>query len=188
MRPACRLLPLLLLAGCASHERLTTVDTRSENVGHQRLDAQPAGGGAGQVQPYTLAATEGYRMPQLHTAPDPVLGARDPRRELAPTTVCLQVVVDAQGRVERSLPLADRAECQPGLATENAALLQAAQDAVAHWEFAPAAVCHFAAGSVPRNRGDCEGAQRIEPVAVSLLYAFTFEIVHGQQTVKMQGR
>ncbi|WMJ71415.1 hypothetical protein [Stenotrophomonas sp. 24(2023)] len=184
----CRLLPLLVLAGCAGPGQLTTVDTRSENVGHQRLNAQPAGGGSGQVQAYQLAASEGYRMPQLHVAPDPVVGERDPRRELAPTTVCLQVVVNADGRVERSLPLADRAECLPGNAVENAPLLQAAQAAVAQWQFSPAAVCHFGAGPRPPDRGDCDGAERVEPVAVSLLYAFTFEIVHGQQTVRTQGR
>lgn len=188
MMRACRWLPLLLLAGCASQPRLTTLDTRAENVDHQQLSAQPAGGGSGQVQPYALAAGEGYRMPQLHVAPDPVVGDRDPRRELAPTTVCLQVVVSADGTVERSLPLTDRAECQPGLAAQNAALLQAAQDAVARWEYAPAAVCHFAPGQVPRDHGDCAGAERIEPVPVSLLYAFTFEIVHGQQVVRTQGR
>lgn len=176
-----------LLAGCASHERLTTVATRNESVGHQRLQPDAAGG-AGQIQPYTLAASEGYRMPQLYAAPDPVVGERDPRTALPPTTVCLQVVVDAQGTVERSMPLNDRTECSAGSATENAPLLQAAQDAVAHWKYSPAAVCHFAAGRVPTNRGDCQGADSIDPVAVTLQYAFTFEIVKGQHVVRSQGR
>jgi len=112
-----------LLAGCATQDRLTTVDTRSENVGHQRLQPQ-AGGGSGQVQTYSLGASEGYRMPQLYAAPDPEVGDRDPRAELAPTTICLQVVVDAQGSVERSVPLTDRPECAAGAAGENAPLLQ----------------------------------------------------------------
>jgi len=176
-----------LLAGCASHERLTTVDTRNESVGHQRLQPNAAGG-AGQVQPYTLAASEGYRMPQLYAAPDPVVGERDPRTALPPTTVCLQVVVDAQGGVERSMPLTDRKECSAGAATENGPLLKAAQDAVAQWKYSPAAVCHFAAGNVPKDRSDCKGADSIEPVAVTLQYAFTFEIVKGQHVVRTQGR
>ncbi|MDN8801627.1 hypothetical protein Q0M53_13695, partial [Staphylococcus aureus] len=83
-------------------------------------------------------------MPQLHVAPDPQVGDRDPRAELAPTTICLQVVVDAQGSVERSVPLTDRPECAPGAAGENAPLLQAAQEAVAMWKYSSAAVCHFA--------------------------------------------
>lgn len=182
--------PLLLaalLAGCASQQHLTTVDTRNENVGHQRL--QPAAAGAaGQIQAYTLGASEGYRMPQLYAAPDPVVGERDPRTALPPTTVCLQVVVDAQGLVERSMPLTDRRECSAGSATENAPLLQAAQEAVAQWKYSPAAVCQFAAGKVPANRGDCQGADSIEPVAVTLQYAFTFEIVRGQHRVRTQGR
>nr|WP_194443357.1 hypothetical protein [Stenotrophomonas maltophilia] len=177
----------VLLAGCATQDGLTTADTRSENVGHQRLRPD-AGGGTGQIQPYALAASEGYRMPQLHTAPDPVVGERDPRTSLPPTTVCLQVVVDAQGSVERSIPLTDRSECSAGEAPENAPLLQAAQEAVAMWKYSSAAVCHFAAGKVPADRGDCRSAERIEPVPVSLLYAFTFEIVKGRQTVRTQGK
>lgn len=106
----------LSLAGCATHERLTAQDTRAENVDHQRLQVRRDGGGAGAVEAYALRPTEGYRMPQLHTAPPPVLGNADPRQELAPTRVCLQLVVDAEGRVERSLPLADRPECEAGTA------------------------------------------------------------------------
>jgi len=181
------LMMAVLLAGCATQDRLTTADTRSENVGHQRLRPD-AGGGTGQIQPYALAASEGYRTPQLHTAPDPVVGERDPRTSLPPTTVCLQVVVDAQGSVERSIPLTDRSECSAGEAPENAPLLQAAQEAVAMWKYSSAAVCHFAAGKVPADRGDCRSAERIEPVPVSLLYAFTFEVVKGQQTVRTQGK
>lgn len=187
MKRAPLLMMAMLLAGCATQDRLTAADTRSENVGHQRLRPD-AGGGTGQIQPYALAASEGYRMPQLHTAPDPVVGERDPRTSLPPTTVCLQVVVDAQGSVERSIPLTDRSECSAGEAPENAPLLQAAQEAVAMWKYSPAAVCHFAAGKVPADRGDCRGAERVEPVAVTLQYAFTFEVVKGQHVVRAQGR
>lgn len=182
------LVSVLVTGGCAGHDQLTTVDTRRENVDHQRLNADGADGGAGQVQPYTLKASEGYRMPQLYAAPDPVVGDRDPRRALAPTTICLQVVVDAEGRVERSLPLTDRESCNAATAAENTPLLDAAQAAVAQWRYSPAAVCHYPAGQVPSDRGDCTGAERIEPVPVSLLYAFTFEIVNGQHTVRRQRR
>lgn len=178
------LLAVLLFTGCASQPTTTTVDTRSENVDHRRLAAAAPGGGSGAVTAYELGATEGYRMPQLYGGPQPVLGERDPRRELAPTQVCLQVVVDAEGSVERSVLLNDRPECQAGAAAENTVLVQAAQEAVAQWRFTPAAVCHFAAGQVPEDRGDCRDAARVEPVAVSLLYAFSFEIVKGQQIVR----
>ena len=176
----------LLLAGCASHERLTAQDTRAENVDHQRLQLRSDGGGAGAIEAYALRPTEGYRMPQLHTAPPPVLGSTDPRQELTPTRVCLQLVVDADGRVQRSLPLADRPECEAGAAAVNLPLLQAAQEAVAMWRFSPAALCHFPAGKVPRDATDCAGAERVEPVPVSLLYAFTFEIVKGRQYIRSE--
>ncbi|MNK17852.1 hypothetical protein D3C87_360490 [compost metagenome] len=180
----------LLMSGCAAHQSLPTtdtVDTRTENVNLRRLQSD-GGGGAGAVQPYQLQPSQGYRMPQLYAAPDPVLGDRDPRRELQPTMVCLQVVVDADGRVERSVTLLDRAECTAGGMPENAPLVEAAQAAVAQWRYSPAAVCHYRAGHVQGDRGDCSGAERVEPVPVSLLYAFTFEIVKGKQTVHRQGR
>ena len=56
------------------------------------------------------------------------------------------------------------------------------------WKYSSAAVCHFAAGKVPADRGDCRSAERVEPVAVTLQYAFTFEVVKGQQTVRTQGK
>jgi hypothetical protein len=171
------------VAGCAGHDRLGTVDTRAEKVDLRQLRSEGRGS-AGRVEAYVLNPGEGYRMPQLNIAPDPVVGDRDPRRELAPTVVCLQVVIDAEGRVERSLPLNDRDECGAGNAPENAVLVQAAQEAVALWRFTPAAVCHFAAGTLPPANGSCSDAAHVEPVAVSLFYAFTFEIVHGQQMVR----
>ena len=178
------MLPALLLVGCATPSAATRVDTRSENVEQQRLAAVAPGEGGSAPAQYALAATEGYRMPQLNAGPSPVAGDRDPRQTLPPTRICLQVVVTAEGIVERSLVLSDRPECQAGAATENAVLVQAAQEAVAQWRFVPAAVCTFAAGHVPANRGDCRSATHVEPVAVSLLYAFTFEIVKGQQIVR----
>lgn len=176
-----------LLSGCAATDRLQSVDTRAENVDHQRINPRAGGVGASAIEEYRLGPTEAYRMPQLHTAPPPVLGDADPRRELAPTRICLQLVVDAAGNVERSLPLTDRADCDAGKAAVNAALVTAAQQAVAQWRFSPAALCHFEAGKKPRNEGDCEGADRIEPIPVSLLYAFTFEIVKGRQSVRRDG-
>lgn len=175
-----------LAGGCAGHDQRATVPSRAENVDQQRLDAVAGGGGA--IKPYALRAGEGYRMPQLQTAPPPVLGGRDPRVALPPTTICLQLVVDAEGIVQRSLPLTDRSDCQAGAAAENAVLLQAAGEAVAAWRFRPAAVCHFAAGTVPRDPGDCSTAERIEPTPVSLLYAFTFEIVQGRSSVRSHTR
>lgn len=188
MRAAATGLSVAILAGCAGHDQITTVDTRAENVDHQRLDPNGSPSGSGKVETYQLGPTEGYRMPQLNAAPDPVVGERDPRRALAPTMVCLQVVIDAEGRVERSVPLSDRSECAAGNAPENAPLMQAAQEAVAMWRYIPAAVCHFPPQRVPTDRGNCEGAERIEPVPVSLLYGFTFEIVKGQHVVRRQGR
>ncbi len=175
---------LLVLVGCSATTPVRQQSVRSESVDQQQLQVQDGGGAAGSIQPYALGAGEGYRMPRLLHAPPPVLGDADPRQELPPTQVCLQVVVDAEGRVERSLPLTSRADCVAGAEAVNAPLLQAAQRAVDEWAFAPAGSCRFAAGQARPSDGSCGGASEVTPVAVSLVYAFTFRIEQGMVTVQ----
>lgn len=99
----------LTMLGCTRHDIRQAVDTREENVDHQRLDPLPPSGiGSGAVETYTLRPGESYRMPQLHTAPSPVLGDREQRQELALTTVCVQ----AGGRCRRQGG-AQSPDCRP---------------------------------------------------------------------------
>ncbi len=175
------------LAGCAGHDRLQVVDTRDGSVGFRGLGARPAGAGVGSVQAYTLQAGEGFRMPRLHHAPEPEWDAAETRQHLPPTTICLHLVLDAQGQVERSWPLLDREECSAGGLPENQGLAEAARQAVTQWRFVPAALCRYEAAAPPDDAG-CTKAASVDPVPVSLLYAFTFEIVAGQRLVRSQGR
>ncbi len=126
----------LLLSGCASHvpkeapqptQRIDSVDQRMLETG---FGAAP---GAAAVQSYRMQPQEVFRMPQPLQAPTPQLPSASPRRTLAPTTVCVRVILSAQGMVERSALLNDRPDCSAGAQLEMADLLQAVQDAVAQW-------------------------------------------------------
>ncbi|HVJ39782.1 MAG TPA: hypothetical protein VM687_18505 [Stenotrophomonas sp.] len=145
-----------------------------------------AAAGAGKVEQYTLQPQQAFRMPLVHDNVDPVLPADTPRTSLAPTTVCLRVIIDAHGVVQRTEALLDRPECSPGGDPANADLLQAAAQAVQTWQYQPAAVCHYPA-LVPQRPRDCAGAERIEPVPVTLNYAFTFQMERGQVRVTQRG-
>jgi len=172
----------LLLAGCASTPPQYR-DTRSDAV-DQRLLSPSTGAAAGaKIDSYAMQPQQAFRMPLLHDNADPALPADTPRRILPPTTVCVRVIIDAQGRVMRTEPLLDRAECSAGGEAANADLLQAVDRAVLTWQYAPAAICHYR-GPAPKRPGDCADAERIEPVPVTLNYAFTFQMERGQIRVE----
>ena len=187
MRDAALCLPflLLVLAGCATQPVVIEKDADSYAIGQQLLPPASNGGQAGQIQPYTLSGSEVFRMPEPLHAPLPELPAAASGKTLRPVTVCLNIVVDAQGRVPRSLPLSQRSECAAGEDEQNAVLLIAAADAVRQWRFRPAAICRFAHGVRPVAENDCANAERVEDVPVTLAYAFTFEIVQGQARVRI---
>ncbi len=177
---------LLALAGCATRPAASEdVADSSYSIGQRLLLPEPAGGQAGDVQPYTLSGREVFRMPRPLHAPLPELPDMPARRSLPPVTVCLNVVLDAQGQVQRSFPLLTHSQCGAGNDAENGHLLQAADDAVRQWRFTPAAICGFAPGTAPVAPDDCAGAAQVEAVPVTLPYAFTFEIVQGQARVRL---
>lgn len=184
LRRICLVGVCLGLASCASQppreqtRRLDSVD--------QRLLA-PRGDGAagGAIAAYTMQPQQVFRMPQPLDAATPQLPADSPRRTLAPTTVCVRVVLTAQGAVQRSEPLHDREECSAGALADNADLLQAVQQEVAHWRFVPAAICTYADPSQrPAVADRCDDAASVEDVPVTLAYAFTFEVRQGKASVQ----
>ncbi len=184
---------VVLASGCATHPVAAPEEAavRNANVDQRMLTPESGGGGGAQVQRYALAPTEVFRMPQPQEAPSPALPNDSPRQTLAPTTVCARVIIDAQGAVQRAELLADREDCAAGSEAANADLVQAMLGKVRQWRFAPAALCHFAADRPPTDNQSCQGAQRVEPVPVTLLYAFTFEVEQGRvhvETGGMRGR
>lgn len=175
-----------LLAACASRGEMVETVERSPRVDQRMLLPNAAATLPAAAMPtYELRPQERFRMPQPVADATPRLPADSPRVALAPTTVCVRVVVSALGQVQRVDAHNDRAECVAGVAAENADLLQAVRQQLLGWAFEPAAVCSWSAGMQPPAReGDCTGAQQIQPVPVSLLYAFTFEIREGRASVR----
>ncbi len=171
-----------LMTGCAGQAVLPEREANTYNVDGRLLEQQDEGG-AGAVQPYRLAPSERFRMPRPVHAPSPTLAA-ETLQSLPPTTVCMQVVLDAHGHVQRSEPLLTHPACAAGAEVANQWLVQAARQATEGWSFVPAALCHFAPGAMPSD--DCSGATRIEDVPVTLAYAFTFEVVEGRTVVRSQ--
>lgn len=187
MRAGVIAIVLLALAGCTSLPPADeSVSSYNVNQHRQLLQPESNGGAAGEVQPYQLAASERFRMPVAVQAPAPVLPEDHARQSLAPTTVCVRVIIDASGKVQRTEPLLAHSQCGSGSDAGNAALMQAALTATAGWTFQPAALCHFAAGAAPVSADDCAGAARVEPVPVTLAYAFTFEVVEGKALVRSE--
>lgn len=186
MRTHAVMLVILMLAACATQPAKEQVDASFNLNQHRQVLTPESSGGAGEIQPYQLAATESFRMPVAIRDADPVLPTEYAKRSLAATTVCVNVILDAQGRVERSTPLLAHSACGAGSDAANAGLLQAALTATSGWLFEPAAVCHYAAGVQAPSNGDCTNASRIEVVPVTLPYAFTFEVVEGRAVVRRE--
>ncbi len=99
--------------------------------------------------------------------------------------MCAHVIVTADGAVQRVDPMSDRDECAAGLLPDNADLVQAVSTTVLQWRFVPAAMCTFApAVAQPAALDDCTGADRQDPVPVTLSFAFTFEVRQGKVSVR----
>ncbi|WP_372393109.1 hypothetical protein ACCQ05_05050 [Xanthomonas sp. NCPPB 3582] len=176
----------LFLGGCASRPVLEQERSqREDSVDQRMLPPQSGAGGAAATQAYTLSSTQRFRMPRALRSDTPALPPESPRQTLAPTTVCVQVILTADGVVQRVDPLSDRDECGAVLLPEHADLLQAVRAAVMHWQFVPAAMCSYAPGATPpADLDDCTGAARVEPVPVTLPFAFTFEVRQGRASVR----
>lgn len=179
----------LLLVGCAGRP-VHEVDRigYSQRVDGQLLPVQPAGAGGVAITRHALQPHQLFRMPRALQDPAPVLPEQAAQRELSPTRVCARVAISAAGAVMFADNLVGRDECAAGTDPANAALVEAMLAAVRGWTFRPAAMCSYAAEGAPRDDpGECEGAGRIEPVPVTLEFAFTFEVHEGRVRVSGEG-
>lgn len=165
---ACIVLTAMLMPGCATH--------RSNVEQHMLI---PAGASRYEMDPRQV-----FVMPLPLDAEAPAVPDDLGRRDLAPTTVCAELVVDEGGRVQRVAPLQD-AGCGQGEGAVVAPLQQAVQARLQQWRFVPAVICTFAdAQAAEAAAGTCpeDQAQRRE-VSVRLGYAFTFQVVNGKRSV-----
>lgn len=141
---------------------------------------------------YEMADNQAFVFPVGQGNPPPGFPQGFGARDLAPTTLCAKFVADASGEV-RDVGLLQEPGCvdpasQPLLA---AAVL----DAVSAWRFEPAMFCTYpdaATRDRDWNGHGCAGATlEARPVAVTLAYAFTFEVRNGKRQVgggRMGGR
>lgn len=172
------LISLLLLSACSSPQ-----PERVERSGHVDQRTLPA---AGSMPSYAMAPQEQFRMPAPLRTVTPALPAELLQHSLPPTTICVRIVVTAEGSVQRVDVLDDRFECRDGARPENAALATAVRTQLLEWTFVPAAICTWPMGTRPPDV-PCSGATQVRPVPVTLLYAFTFEVREGKATVRSEG-
>jgi hypothetical protein len=157
-----------LLTACAT--RTATVD--------QRL-ILPEGSAR-----YELAEHQAFVFPSPRDNAAPGFPQGFEPRELPPTTLCTSFVVDAAGGVGEVKLLAEPGCVDPALQPRLGGAVLAA---VSAWRYEPAVFCNYpdaATRDRDWNGSGCAGAvQEATPVAVSLAYAFTFEVRNGRQRV-----
>lgn len=105
--------------------------------------------------------------------------------DLAPTTVCAEMVITDAGTVESATPLHGTDECGVGNPAVVVQLERSVVVGLERWRSEPAIICTYASAQAKADAdGLCpeSGADR-RPVAVRLAYAFTFEMRRGQRRV-----
>jgi len=133
---------------------------------------------------YEMASNQAFVFPTPRENPAPAFPPELTRRELPPTTLCAGFVVDPEGHVRQAKLLQD-----PGCAPPEAQpqLGAAVVEAVSSWRFDPAVLCVYP-DATTRDRDwngvGCAGAvAEARPVAVTLGWAFTFEVREGRAQV-----
>lgn len=159
---------VLLLGACA---------TRTAGV-EQRL-ILPEGG-----KRYEMESRQAFVFPVPQGNLPPTFPEGFGERDLPPTTLCAKFVVDPAGAVRDVTALQERDCTDPAT---HPLLGQAVLDAVSAWHFAPAMFCTYpdpATRDRDWNGAGCAGAVvEAQPVAVTLAYAFTFEVRNGRRQV-----
>ena len=180
MRSGCRLLSLMLLAGCATHAPVATDEdpARSGQVGMNEISALIP-----QPSRMELADNESFLMPveddanPMPSYPEALLAQR-----LSLQAVCVRVAVDADGGVMSSSPAVAPPNCP---AAGDPAFFDAVRGAVAGWRYDPALRCVFPdAKTKDETVGSCGGYTEIRE-AVTLTYRFMFEQKDGRGSVRM---
>lgn len=132
---------------------------------------------------YVMDERQVFVWPAPLRNPPPGFPPGDTRDSLAPTTLCAGIVVSDAGVVEQVTPLHDHEDCAPSNAAP-ADLQAAVLEQLRTWRFEPAAICTFADAASATSSTGCDGGDvEVERVAVSLAYAFTFEMREGEGQV-----
>ena len=151
--------------------------TRTAGV-EQRL-ILPEGG-----KRYEMADNQAFVFPLGQGNQSPGFPGDFGERDLPTTTLCAKFVVTSDGAVRDAAMLDDPGCIDP--ATQPL-LAAAVLEAVSAWRFEPAVFCDYpdaATRDRDWNGKGCAGdAVEAKPVAVTLAYAFTFEVRNGRRQI-----
>jgi hypothetical protein len=108
-------------------------------------------------------------------------------RDLPPTVVCVRLSISEHGAISDAAVLHQEGECGFRATEVGRQLEQAVLSTLRQWRFEPASICTYAdlaSKERDKNETGCngEGATAMQ-VAISLGYAFTFEIANGKRKV-----
>lgn len=136
---------------------------------------------------YELDPRQAFIYPSPLENPAPAFPESFTQSDLPPTVVCVRLSISEQGAVSDVAALHQQGECDSQATDISGQLEQAVLTALRQWRFQPASICTYpdlASKEQDKNETGCngEGATAAQ-VAVSLGYAFTFEIANGKRKV-----
>lgn len=174
MRKRKRILLLALTLGCGScASHIASVDQRmilpqSDNR-------------------YELDPRQAFIYPSPLENASPAFPESFNRSDLPPTVVCARLSISEQGAVNDAAALQQEGECGSHATEVGRQLEQAVLTTLRQWRFEPASICTYpdlASKERDKNETGCNGeGVTATRVAVSLGYAFTFQIANGKRKV-----
>ena len=136
---------------------------------------------------YELDPRQAFIYPSPVANPSPAFPDSFSQSELPPTVVCARLSISEQGAVNDATALHQEGECGPQTTEVSRQLEKAVIATLRQWSFEPASICTYpdlSSKERDKNETGCNGAGvTATQVAVSLGYAFTFEIANGKRKV-----
>lgn len=136
---------------------------------------------------YELDPRQAFIYPSPLENPSPAFPELFDQSDLPPTVVCVRLSISEQGAVEDAAVLHQEGECGTQATGVSRQLEQSVLATLRQWRFEPASICTYpdlASKERDKNETGCNGeGVTATQVAVSLGYAFTFEIANGRRKV-----
>jgi hypothetical protein len=136
---------------------------------------------------YELDPRQAFIYPSPLENASPAFPDSFAQSELPPTVVCTRLSISEQGAVEDAAALHQEGECGSQITDVSRQLEQSVLATLRQWRFQPASICTYpdlASKERDKNETGCNGeGATAKQVAVSVGYAFTFEIANGKRKV-----
>lgn len=162
------LLSAVVLAGC-----------RTSQVSLEGVDARmllPPG-----AHRHTVDDGETFLMAAPIEEPLPVFRPGAHAKNIAPITICVELVVNTAGEVESVNPVVGGDECVAPISPLAMEFAGAVMNAVRKWSYVSAALCR------PASPSDmsCEDPESVvQPVPIKLAFAFTYRRTAGMDKLE----